>query len=115
MNKIKILLLTAILLTGIVVTVNVIQMNLKLHLILMLQNAASLPTGQVCIDALGWPTHMLDGKEDYEFYTVFTPFRDKEYFLDKKLYFWPESSFAYIIAVIDKNTDKVAFITSYRM
>ncbi len=87
----------------------------KTDLYLEVQKVSQLPTGSLCIAALGNPMHALDGEKDFSWYKQFTNLRDEQYLADKKIYLWPGPMFTYIIAVVDKQSDRVAFVTHHHM
>ncbi len=59
--------------------------------------------------------HNLDGEKDFSWYKNFTNLQDKQYLADKKIYLWAAPMFTYIIAVVDKQSDQVAFVTHHPM
>ncbi len=87
--------------------------NMKLSL--AVQEVSRLPTGASCIKLLGPPMYERDGEKDFPWYRDITPFKRKKYFSDKKIYFWPGPSFNFILVVVDKQSDKVVFVTHYHM
>ncbi len=89
--------------------------NRKMDLLLQVQKVSQLPTGNLCISTLGKPVYNLDGEKDFSWYKNFTNLQDKQYLADKKIYLWSGPMFTFIIAVVDKQSDQVAFVTHHPM
>lgn len=78
---------------------------------MQLQRVSSLPSGDLCIAVLGEPMYKYEGG-DFGYAMGEGRLTDQmSYFKDKIIYAWGRRESKFIIAVIDKNTDKVCFVT----
>lgn len=87
----------------------------KLDLILKMQQISQLPTGEMCVAFLGDTVNVLDSDDQFSRYKQFNDVQIKQYLSDKKIYMWWGPMYTYIVAVIDKQSDKVVFVTHFPM